>query len=191
MGGGVHNNLSTGSAHPPPPVPQHTPKFSTPQTPSDNSICPPPHHQPNPNAIPTQPTPIQPNPKPIPNCATIPTPTQPIPTQATPTPQTQSQAHPHPNPIPTHPNPNPHLPFPSPPPSRPNHNPPLNPSERIRATPSQPHQVGSKSANPPLSLYRRLGGAQPGNRFVSFMCAYAQSGCLVYLDQNMCWPIFS
>ena len=38
---------------------------------------------------------------------------------------------------------------------------------------------------------RRLGGAQPGNRFVSFVRAYARSGCLVELDQKFCWPAFS
>ena len=38
---------------------------------------------------------------------------------------------------------------------------------------------------------RRLGGAQPGNRFVSFVRAYARSGCLVELDQKFCGPGFS
>ena len=38
---------------------------------------------------------------------------------------------------------------------------------------------------------RRLGGAQPGNRFVSFVRAYARSGCLVELDQNVCRLPFS
>ena len=42
-----------------------------------------------------------------------------------------------------------------------------------------------------ISQNRRLGGAQPGNRFVSFVRAYARSGCLVELDQKMCWPGFS
>ena len=37
----------------------------------------------------------------------------------------------------------------------------------------------------------RLGGAQPGNRFVSFVRAYARSGCLVELDQNVCGLGFS
>ena len=41
------------------------------------------------------------------------------------------------------------------------------------------------------SFNRRLGGAQPGNRFVSFVRAYARSGCLVELDQKSCWPGFS
>ena len=40
-------------------------------------------------------------------------------------------------------------------------------------------------------IYRRLGGAQPGNRFVSFVRAYARSGCLVELDQSVCGPAFS
>ena len=39
--------------------------------------------------------------------------------------------------------------------------------------------------------YRRLGGAQPGNRFVSFVRAYARSGCLVELDIKRCCPPFS
>ena len=38
---------------------------------------------------------------------------------------------------------------------------------------------------------RRLGGAQPGNLFVSFVRAYARSGCLVELDQKLCGPGFS
>ena len=38
---------------------------------------------------------------------------------------------------------------------------------------------------------RRLGGAQPGNRFVSFVPAYARSGCLVELDLKFRWPAFS
>ena len=38
---------------------------------------------------------------------------------------------------------------------------------------------------------RRLGGAQPGNRFVSFVRAYARSGCLVELDQKSCGLGFS
>ena len=38
---------------------------------------------------------------------------------------------------------------------------------------------------------RRLGGAQPGNRFVSFVSAYARSGCLVELDLKLCGPAFS
>ena len=42
-----------------------------------------------------------------------------------------------------------------------------------------------------LFYYRRLGGAQPGNRFVSFVRAYARSGCLVELDQKFCWSAFS
>ena len=37
---------------------------------------------------------------------------------------------------------------------------------------------------------RRLGGAQPGNRFVSFVRAYARSGCLVESDQKFCGPGF-
>ena len=39
--------------------------------------------------------------------------------------------------------------------------------------------------------HRRLGGAQPGNRFVSFVRAYARSGCLVELELNVCGPPFS
>ena len=35
------------------------------------------------------------------------------------------------------------------------------------------------------------GAAQPGNRFVSFVRAYARSGCLVELDLKLCWPAFS
>ena len=35
-------------------------------------------------------------------------------------------------------------------------------------------------------MNRRLGGAQPGNRFVSFVRAYARSGCLVELDLKSC-----
>ena len=42
-----------------------------------------------------------------------------------------------------------------------------------------------------IAAYRRLGGAQPGNRFVSFVRAYARSGCLVELDQKLCGPGFS
>ena len=38
---------------------------------------------------------------------------------------------------------------------------------------------------------RRLGGAQPGNRFVSFVRAYARSGCLVELDLKSCGLCFS
>ena len=38
---------------------------------------------------------------------------------------------------------------------------------------------------------RRWGGAQPGNRFVSFVRAYARSGCLVEFDLNSCWLGFS
>ena len=41
------------------------------------------------------------------------------------------------------------------------------------------------------ALNRRLGGAQPGNRFVPFVRAYARSGCLVELDLTFCWPAFS
>ena len=33
-------------------------------------------------------------------------------------------------------------------------------------------------------VYRRLGGAQPGNRFVSFVCAYARSGSEVGIGEN-------
>ena len=40
------------------------------------------------------------------------------------------------------------------------------------------------------SLDRKLGGAQPGNR-VSFVRAYARSGCLVELELNVCWLAFS
>ena len=40
-------------------------------------------------------------------------------------------------------------------------------------------------------MNRRLGGAQPGNHFVSFMCAYTRSGCLVELDLKLCGPAFS
>ena len=39
-------------------------------------------------------------------------------------------------------------------------------------------------------IYRRLGGAQPGNRFVSFVRAYARSGCLVELDLKSRCPHF-
>ena len=39
--------------------------------------------------------------------------------------------------------------------------------------------------------YRRLGGAQTGNRFVSFVRAYGLSGCLVELDLKSCAPYFS
>ena len=39
-------------------------------------------------------------------------------------------------------------------------------------------------------LDRRSGGAQPGNRFVSFGRAYARSGCLVELDLKLCWLPF-
>ena len=42
-----------------------------------------------------------------------------------------------------------------------------------------------------LNSHRRLGGAQPGNRFVSFVRAYARSGCLVELDQKFGGPAFS
>ena len=35
------------------------------------------------------------------------------------------------------------------------------------------------------------GAAQPGNRLVSFVRAYARSGCLVELDQKLCGPGFS
>ena len=35
------------------------------------------------------------------------------------------------------------------------------------------------------------GAAQPENRFVSFVRAYARSGCLVELDLKSCWPGFS
>ena len=42
-----------------------------------------------------------------------------------------------------------------------------------------------------MLTHRRLGGAQPGNRFVSFVRACARSGCLVDLDQKSCWPGFS
>ena len=38
---------------------------------------------------------------------------------------------------------------------------------------------------------RRLGGAQPGNRFVSFVRAYVRSGCLVELDLKFRGPAFS
>ena len=37
---------------------------------------------------------------------------------------------------------------------------------------------------------RSLGGAQRGNRFASFVRAYARSGCLVELDQIVCGPPF-
>ena len=43
----------------------------------------------------------------------------------------------------------------------------------------------------PIWENRRLGGAQPGNRFVPFVRAYARSGCLVELDLKLCWPDFS
>ena len=36
-----------------------------------------------------------------------------------------------------------------------------------------------------------VGGAQPGNRFVSFVRAYARSSCLVELDLKFCWSAFS
>ena len=39
--------------------------------------------------------------------------------------------------------------------------------------------------------HRRLGGAQTGNRSVSFVRSYARSGCLVELDLNVCGPPFS
>ena len=42
-----------------------------------------------------------------------------------------------------------------------------------------------------LTINRRLGGAQPGNRFVSFVRAYARSGCLVELDLKCGWLAFS
>ena len=42
-----------------------------------------------------------------------------------------------------------------------------------------------------MSIHRRLGGAQPGHRFVSFVRAYARSGCLVKLDLKLCWLLFS
>ena len=48
-----------------------------------------------------------------------------------------------------------------------------------------------KSFNDVTIYNRRLGGAQPGNRFVSFVRAYARSGCLVELELNVCWPAFS
>ena len=49
----------------------------------------------------------------------------------------------------------------------------------------------TKSGYRPLGYDRRLGGAQPGNRFVSFVRAYARSGCLVELDLKSCGPGFS
>ena len=42
-----------------------------------------------------------------------------------------------------------------------------------------------------MLMYRRLGGAQPGNRFVSFVRAYARSGWRVELDIKFCGPAFS
>ena len=39
--------------------------------------------------------------------------------------------------------------------------------------------------------YLRLGGAQPGNRFVSFVRTYARSGCLAELDLKFHEPAFS
>ena len=42
-----------------------------------------------------------------------------------------------------------------------------------------------------LLLIGGWGAAQPGNRFVSFVRAYARSGCLVELDQNFCGLCFS
>ena len=36
-----------------------------------------------------------------------------------------------------------------------------------------------------------VGGAQPGNRFVSFLCEYMGSGCLVELDLKFRWLAFS
>ena len=42
-----------------------------------------------------------------------------------------------------------------------------------------------------ILIDRRLGGAQPGNRFVSFVRAYARSGCLVELNLKFCWLLFS
>ena len=42
-----------------------------------------------------------------------------------------------------------------------------------------------------LSHMGGWGGAQLGNRFVSFVRAYARSGCLVELDLNVCGPAFS
>ena len=46
---------------------------------------------------------------------------------------------------------------------------------------------------PNLDFYenRRLGGAQPGNRLVSFLRSYARSGCLVELALKSCCPPFS
>ena len=44
--------------------------------------------------------------------------------------------------------------------------------------------------NPRYRLNRRLGGAQPGNCFVSFVPAYARPGCLVELDCKRPCPRF-
>ena len=42
------------------------------------------------------------------------------------------------------------------------------------------------------TLARMLGGVlNQGNRFVSFVRAYARSGCLVTLNLNLCWWSFS
>ena len=37
------------------------------------------------------------------------------------------------------------------------------------------------------AITSEVGGAQLGNRFVSFVRAYARSGCLVELDLKLCW----
>ena len=49
----------------------------------------------------------------------------------------------------------------------------------------------SRSCMLHASFNRRLGGAQPGNCFVSFSRAYARSGCSVELDLNFGGPLFS
>ena len=48
-----------------------------------------------------------------------------------------------------------------------------------------------KSKNKVKNGGRRLGGAQLGNRFVSFVRTYARSGCLVELDLKSCGLDFS
>ena len=50
--------------------------------------------------------------------------------------------------------------------------------------------ASSKNMNIHISI-GGWGAAQPGNRFVSFVRAYARSGCLVELDQNVCGLCFS
>ena len=64
----------------------------------------------------------------------------------------------------------------------------------FEAEPNQAEALKRPSAREPketLGIDRRLGGAQPGNRFVSFVRAYARSGCLVELELNVCGLPFS